>query len=417
MYDVPVERASSLDDIQRADHICIERILIWHHAIVESVDKLNGEVNIIEYTNTTRDFIQDNFRHPKNPGKAVVVRGKIKFDTNKHIYVIKHTRCFDPETVVSRAKSRLKEREYNAYTNNCEHFALWCKTGISSSNQINKATDALKVVGTRCAKKLAQKEIVKTVVSREVAQELVSYVTYSNGKHFASTGVRTLSKKVVTQATEKINQEVVKTGVGVTKQIVVETTVKVGKEATKTGMTAVTKQAASNSGKEMVITGFRSAPKEVFTQSVTTTGQEVVTTGVRSTTRKVVTNTVTKTGKEVLKTGTRKTTKEVVTKTTSQVRQESTTAGLQCAIALEGISAVYDISCAYKAKQEGKISQSEFNNAVANRVVTGTMNVAGSSIGAAIGQVVIPIPVVGGLVGGIAGSFLGKYVGGLPFRQ
>lgn len=280
MHEVPVELASSLDDIQPADHIRRERGLYWHHFIVESVDKVSGEVNIIEYTNTATGFIQDNFRKPKNKGKAKVARGKIKFDTNENLYVIKHTSCFDPETVVSRAESKLGERKYNTFTNNCEHFALWCKTGVSSSEQINKATNALKVAATRSAKKLAQKEIVKIVVSREVTKEIVSHAMYSNGQHFVSTGVRALSKKVVTGTTEKIGQQVVKTGIGVTKQIAVETTVKVGKEATKTGMNAVTKQAAvqaaSNSGKEMVITGFRSAPKEVFKRSVTTTGQGVV---------------------------------------------------------------------------------------------------------------------------------------------
>lgn len=411
MHEVPVKRASSLDDIQRADHIRVERGPYWHHFIVKSVDKGSGEVNIIEYTNTATGFIQDNSGDPKNPGKAKVVEGKIKFDTNENFYVIKHTlaSCFDPETVISRAESKLAERKYNAFTNNCEHFALWCKTGVSSSEQINKATDTLKVAGTCYAKKLAQKEIVKTLVSREVTKEIVSHAMYSNGQHFVSTGVRAVSKKVVTGTTEKIGQQVVKAGIGVTKQIAVKTTVKVGKE------TAV--QAASNSGKEIVTAGFRSAPKEVFKRSVTTTGQGVVTTGVRSTTRKFVTNTVSKTGKEVFKTGTRKTTKEVVTKTTSQVKQEATGVGLACAIAIEGISALYDINCAYKDKQEGKISQSEFENAVESRVVMGTANVAGSTVGAAIGQAVIPIPVVGGLVGGMAGSFIGKYIGGLPFRK
>ena len=411
MHEVPVKRASSLDDIQRADHIRVERGPYWHHFIVKSVDKGSGEVNIIEYTNTATGFIQDNSGDPKNPGKAKVVEGKIKFDTNENFYVIKHTfaSCFNPETVISRAESKLGERKYNAFTNNCEHFALWCKTGVSSSEQINKATDTLKVAGTCYAKKLAQKEIVTTLVSREVTKEIVSHAMYSNGQHFVSTGVRAVSKKVVTGTTEKIGQQVVKAGIGVTKQIAVKTTVKVGKE------TAV--QAASNSGKEIVTAGFRSAPKEVFKRSVTTTGQGVVATGVRSTTRKFVTNTLSKTGKEVFKTGTRKTTKEVVTKTTSQVKQEATGVGLACAIAIEGISALYDINCAYKDKQEGKISQSEFENAVESRVVMGTANVAGSTLGAAIGQAVIPIPVVGGLVGGMAGSFIGKYIGGLPFRK
>ena len=65
----------------------------------------------------------------------------------------------------------------------------------------------------------------------------------------------------------------------------------------------------------------------------------------------------------------------------------------------------YDIHCAYSDQQEGKISQSEFDQTDGKRIVTGTYYVAGSTAGAAIGQVVIPVPIVGGFVGGIKGSF------------
>lgn len=43
---------------------------------------------------------------------------------------------FLPEIVVNRAESRLGEQKYNLLFNNCEHFANWCKTGISESQQI-----------------------------------------------------------------------------------------------------------------------------------------------------------------------------------------------------------------------------------------------------------------------------------------
>ncbi|UTC63339.1 lecithin retinol acyltransferase family protein [Treponema sp. OMZ 787] len=42
------------------------------------------------------------------------------------------------EETVERARSRLGEEEYNLIFNNCEHFAVWCKTGISDSSQVNK---------------------------------------------------------------------------------------------------------------------------------------------------------------------------------------------------------------------------------------------------------------------------------------
>lgn len=41
-----------------------------------------------------------------------------------------------PERVVERAMSRLGERKYDLLTNNCEHFATWCKTGRNESEQL-----------------------------------------------------------------------------------------------------------------------------------------------------------------------------------------------------------------------------------------------------------------------------------------
>jgi hypothetical protein len=45
---------------------------------------------------------------------------------------------FLPEIVIQRAESRLGENKYNLLFNNCEHFATWCKTGISESKQIKE---------------------------------------------------------------------------------------------------------------------------------------------------------------------------------------------------------------------------------------------------------------------------------------
>ena len=467
-HEVPIEHVLSLDQIQRGDHIHFIGTLLtyYHHAIVETVDKVHGEVNVIEYSNSVKNFIEDNSSPPKHPGLAVVVRGKYNLG-NHTVYVVKHSRCLDPETVVSRAKSRLGERKYNPATNNCEHFALWCKTDISSSEQVNNMADALKAgVCIAAVVNRGGQEIVKTGVYREVTKEVVSRTISRTGDQVVRSGVRTVAKKVLAQTTLKTGQETVKVGisavtkqvveqttvktgqqvvktgissltkqvvaqtavktgqeavetgiVAVTKHVVAQTAVKTGQEAVKTGVSEMTKQAvvqtASNSGQQMVKTGIHVATKAVVTQSVSNTGQEVVKTGVRVATKEVVSETVSKTGQEVVKTGTRVTTKEVMTQTSSKVGRESVAGGLAFAVAFEGAFAAYDIKCAYSDKQEGKISQSQFNKAVEKRIVTGTFNVAGSTAGAAIGQVVIPVPVVGGFVGGIVGSLIGKAIGGL----
>ncbi|QQE65282.1 phage-shock protein [Leptolyngbya sp. BL0902] len=45
--------------------------------------------------------------------------------------------AMDPEDVVmQRAESRLGERQYDLFFNNCEHFATWCKIGRSESAQL-----------------------------------------------------------------------------------------------------------------------------------------------------------------------------------------------------------------------------------------------------------------------------------------
>lgn len=44
---------------------------------------------------------------------------------------------FTPEETIKRAKTRLGEKKYNLATNNCEHFALWCKIGLHESTQVD----------------------------------------------------------------------------------------------------------------------------------------------------------------------------------------------------------------------------------------------------------------------------------------
>jgi hypothetical protein len=43
---------------------------------------------------------------------------------------------FGARAVIERAESRLGERRFDLVWNNCEHFAAWCKTGLSESRQV-----------------------------------------------------------------------------------------------------------------------------------------------------------------------------------------------------------------------------------------------------------------------------------------
>ncbi|WP_294184531.1 lecithin retinol acyltransferase family protein [uncultured Clostridium sp.] len=56
---------------------------------------------------------------------------------NYFILNVKSNVEFNPGETVRRAKTRLGERSYNLLQNNCEHFALWAKTGNSRSYQLD----------------------------------------------------------------------------------------------------------------------------------------------------------------------------------------------------------------------------------------------------------------------------------------
>ncbi len=47
-------------------------------------------------------------------------------------------RVFSHEETVERARSRIGEKKYSLGLNNCEHFAIWCKTGMKESSQISE---------------------------------------------------------------------------------------------------------------------------------------------------------------------------------------------------------------------------------------------------------------------------------------
>lgn len=50
---------------------------------------------------------------------------------------------YSPEETVERAKSQLGEGDYNLVFNNCEHFAVWCKTGVHESSQVQRFIESI----------------------------------------------------------------------------------------------------------------------------------------------------------------------------------------------------------------------------------------------------------------------------------
>ena len=56
------------------------------------------------------------------------------------LYQYRPGECYEPDTVIIRARGRVGAFSYHLLKNNCEHFARWCKTGLNESYQTQKAT-------------------------------------------------------------------------------------------------------------------------------------------------------------------------------------------------------------------------------------------------------------------------------------
>jgi hypothetical protein len=78
--------------------------------------------------------------HYRKPSEVIERTSMATFSRGNPVYVRETSADFHflSDVVVERAESRLGENKYNLLFNNCEHFAYWCKTGISDSKQVQE---------------------------------------------------------------------------------------------------------------------------------------------------------------------------------------------------------------------------------------------------------------------------------------
>lgn len=95
------------------------------------------EVMSIPYEHHGIDRGDGSVIHYSKQGEAVIKRTTLESFARGGVVKVKpQPTAFIPSLVIERAESRLGEREYDLFFNNCEHFANWCKTGKSESYQL-----------------------------------------------------------------------------------------------------------------------------------------------------------------------------------------------------------------------------------------------------------------------------------------
>ncbi|XP_068726964.1 uncharacterized protein [Montipora capricornis] len=378
---VPIKRVSSLSQLQTGRHIAKKGSvrLYWHHAIVENVDTEEGIVNAIEYSNGAGGFLRDNISPPKNPGKAKVMRGKYRLEDN--LYLIEHEKCLPADEVVSRARSRLGEREYHLLKNNCEHFAMWCKTGRSLSEQAKEKEKEAKENGPPTVVGLLAKPGEEMVTMlRAGAKGATLLAIFSSLPKDAQDMLLNGAQKV---AADVCRQYLANAQFGAQmarNQFLIESLSKYRQAMMLNGSGFILKQLEE----EVFKKGTRMAAKEIVAQTVSN-GGEVVKQTMKETTRKAVAET---------------------SKTTGTSAGGSLMGAAACGALVEGAIGLYDISCAKANLEAGKISQDEYDDAFGKRIMSGVGNVIGSTAGAALVQVLIPLPGAG-----LLGSWLGGKIG------
>ncbi len=128
-------------DLEAGDIIGVKRFLYSHYAVYV------GDGKVIHYAGDGGDFkgikrirfgnMKDFLGGKKEFFELVFSdihqkpEKEKRYETQSESYHL-----YSPEETVERAKSRLGETKYNLALNNCEHFAIWCKTGVSESYQV-----------------------------------------------------------------------------------------------------------------------------------------------------------------------------------------------------------------------------------------------------------------------------------------
>ena len=128
---------------------------VIHYTGEKDPNDFNGivrETSLSEFLNGANDFTVCHFNEKVE---------QLTFLDNKNLLSdlwqkikelkLKNYHLYSGNETVRRARSELGKRRYNLLCNNCEHFAIWCKTELRESSQVNKIIETLI---TLCSKRI-----------------------------------------------------------------------------------------------------------------------------------------------------------------------------------------------------------------------------------------------------------------------
>ena len=124
----------------RGDHLFYYRAgsIYSHHGIC------CGDGSVVHYESSLWMKLAGRRDHETAPRVKRVPLAE--FAQGSGVLVRNYDVCDHPDTVIERSLSRIGEIDYSLFQNNCEHFAVWCKTGWPHSTQVDAHRDAQRAV-------------------------------------------------------------------------------------------------------------------------------------------------------------------------------------------------------------------------------------------------------------------------------
>ena len=135
--DEVIQEIETEKQIRPGDVIFVERMgdLYRHYGIYV------GKGEVIHYSAKDGDFGNDISIHKTSMEHFLEASSQYYICKFPKRADIENYHLFTKKEAVQRAYKRLGERQYSLLENNCEHFAIWCRTNISVSKQAEKAAN------------------------------------------------------------------------------------------------------------------------------------------------------------------------------------------------------------------------------------------------------------------------------------
>ena len=126
-------------------------VISVNHGIYNHFGIFVDKNHVIHYTGKDEDFLLRKMIINSKSVERIRASGLDRnlTDDAKALYLLYQIKnkvkfkIYSPEETVKRARSKIGERKFFLPGNNCEHFAIWCKTGVRQSYQVNLVLKAV----------------------------------------------------------------------------------------------------------------------------------------------------------------------------------------------------------------------------------------------------------------------------------